>query len=33
MSLAVVFSRAALGIDAPEIAVEVHLSNGLPAFV
>jgi len=32
MSLAVVFSRAALGIDAPEIAVEVHLSNGLPAF-
>jgi len=32
MSLAVVKSRAKLGIDAPEVFVEVHLSNGLPAF-
>ena len=32
MSLAVVKSRAKLGIDAPEVSVEVHLSNGLPAF-
>ncbi len=32
MSLAVVFSRASLGIDAPLVSVEVHISNGLPAF-
>lgn len=32
MSLAVVYSRASLGIDAPLVSVEVHLSNGLPAF-
>lgn len=32
MSLAVVFSRACLGIDAPLIRVEVHITNGLPAF-
>lgn len=32
MSLAVVFSRAALGIRAPLVSVEVHISNGLPAF-
>ena len=32
MSLAVTHSRAKLGIDAPAISVEVHLSNGLPAF-
>lgn len=32
MSLAVVQSRAKLGIEAPKISVEVHLSNGLPAF-
>ena len=30
MSLAVVFSRAQLGIDAPLVTVEVHLSGGLP---
>jgi magnesium chelatase family protein len=32
MSLAVVYSRACVGIDAPLITVEVHLSNGLPCF-
>ncbi len=30
MSLAIVFSRAEVGIDAPLVSVEVHLSNGLP---
>ena len=28
MSLAIVYTRAALGIEAPLITVEVHLSNG-----
>jgi magnesium chelatase family protein len=32
MSLAIVFSRALVGIQAPLITVEVHLANGLPAF-
>jgi magnesium chelatase family protein len=32
MSLAVVHSRALAGIDAPEVTVEVHLSNGLPSL-
>ncbi|HEY0721867.1 MAG TPA: YifB family Mg chelatase-like AAA ATPase [Gammaproteobacteria bacterium] len=32
MSLAVVHCRAALGIDAPLVTVEVHLANGLPAL-
>jgi magnesium chelatase family protein len=32
MSLAVVHSRALTGIDAPEVTVEVHLSNGLPSL-
>ncbi len=32
MSLAVIKSRAKLGIEAPTVSVEVHLSNGLPAF-
>ncbi|MDE2195700.1 MAG: YifB family Mg chelatase-like AAA ATPase [Gammaproteobacteria bacterium] len=30
--LARIFSRAQTGIDAPEVSVEAHLSNGLPAF-
>ncbi len=30
MSLAVVHTRAQVGIDAPPVAVEVHLANGLP---
>ena len=32
MSLAVLHSRALAGMDAPEVAVEVHLSGGLPSF-
>jgi len=32
MSLAVVRSRALVGMQAPEVRVEVHLGNGLPAF-
>lgn len=32
MSLAVVYSRAQLGIEAPLVSVEVHLSNGLPSL-
>ncbi len=32
MSLAVVLTRARLGISAPLVQVEVHLSNGLPAL-
>jgi len=32
VSLAVVYSRAQTGIDAPLVTVEVHLSNGLPGL-
>ena len=32
MSLAVVLTRANIGIDAPMVRVEAHLSNGLPGF-
>jgi magnesium chelatase family protein len=32
MSLTQLITRAQLGIDAPEVRVEVHISNGLPAF-
>ena len=32
MSLAVLYSRALTGIEAPEVIVEVHLANGLPSF-
>lgn len=32
MSLAIVHSRGRTGIDAPAVAVEVHLSNGLPGL-
>jgi len=32
MALASVNSRALDGISAPDVAVEVHLGNGLPAF-
>jgi magnesium chelatase family protein len=31
-SFAMVHSRALLGMDAPPVSVEVHLSNGLPGF-
>lgn len=33
MSLARIFSRAQVGVQAPEVIVEVHLGNGLPAFI
>jgi len=32
MSLAIVYSRAKLGVQAPLVTVEVHLSNGLPGL-
>ena len=32
MSLAVLYSRALTGMEAPEVVVEVHLANGLPSF-
>lgn len=32
MSLALVQSRALLGLHAPAVTVEVHLANGLPSF-
>ncbi|MDD9857756.1 MAG: YifB family Mg chelatase-like AAA ATPase [Gammaproteobacteria bacterium] len=32
MSLAIVYSRAESGADAPEVTVEVHLARGLPQF-
>jgi len=32
MSLAVVYTRAAIGIQAPLVCIEVHISNGLPAL-
>ncbi len=32
MSLSIVYTRAAIGIDAPQVIVEVHISNGLPAL-
>lgn len=32
MSLAVINSRALLGMSAPRVTVEVHLANGLPSF-
>ena len=30
MSLAIVYSRAQCGMEAPLVMVEVHVSNGLP---
>ena len=32
MSLAITYSRAHLGMDAPLVTIETHLSSGLPAF-
>ncbi len=32
MALSLLYSRAQQGIDAPQVTVEVHLSNGLPAL-
>ncbi|MWP49625.1 MULTISPECIES: YifB family Mg chelatase-like AAA ATPase [unclassified Gilliamella] len=33
MSLAIIYTRASIGIQAPLINVEVHISNGMPGFV
>lgn len=32
MGLAVVYSRASIGVEAPLVTVEVHISNGMPGF-
>ena len=32
MSLAILKSRSLSGTNAPEVTVEVHIANGLPAF-
>ena len=32
MKLATVYSRARLGLDAPPVTIEVHISNGLPSL-
>lgn len=32
MSLAIVHTRASIGVQAPSVTIEVHISNGLPAF-
>ena len=32
MALAIVHSRAKIGVDAPSVTIEVHLSNGLPGL-
>jgi len=32
MSLAIVYTRAKLGVNAPLVTVEVHLSAGLPSL-
>jgi magnesium chelatase family protein len=32
MSLAIIHSRACVGIKAPPVAVEIHISNGMPKF-
>jgi hypothetical protein len=32
MTLAFIHSRARLGLQAPPVTIEVHLSNGLPGF-
>ncbi len=32
MGLAIIHSRACVGVQAPSVAVEVHISNGMPGF-
>ena len=32
MSLATIYTRAQIGINAPQVTIEVHLSNGLPSL-
>jgi magnesium chelatase family protein len=33
MSLSIIYTRAQLGIEAPRVTVETHLSNGLPSLI
>ena len=32
MGLAIIYSRACIGVEAPQVAVEVHIGNGMPGF-
>lgn len=32
MGLAIIHSRASIGVQAPAVTVEVHISNGMPGF-
>ncbi len=32
MALAIIHSRASVGVEAPSVTVEVHISNGMPGF-
>ena len=32
MSLAIIHSRAQIGVEAPAVSVEIHLTNGLPSL-
>jgi magnesium chelatase family protein len=32
MGLAVIYSRASVGVEAPQVTVEVHISRGMPGF-
>ncbi|ARC90957.1 ATP-dependent protease [Vibrio coralliilyticus] len=32
MGLAIIYSRASVGVEAPPVTVEVHISNGMPGF-
>lgn len=32
MSLAIIYTRASIGVQAPQVNVEVHISNGMPGF-
>lgn len=32
MGLAIIHSRASIGVQAPPVTVEVHISNGMPGF-
>ncbi|GAL22840.1 Mg(2+) chelatase family protein [Vibrio maritimus] len=32
MGLSIIYSRASVGVEAPLVTVEVHISNGMPGF-
>lgn len=32
MALAIIYSRACIGVESPQVTVEVHISNGMPGF-